>query len=315
MNKLINKANSQNGITLIALIVMILIIIILSAVVIGKIGNGGLIDVTADVAENYEVVSYKEQIEQVVHSTIISYSAKGETPTLIDIAEALNFQEWVRSAIANTDTSITNGDIIVTVDRGYVYQVFYDSVYGKVEVDYIGKVPEGGGGEDVVKNLPTLKARYEKTIASIVAEARDEKNGIEKIEIIYKGQIVETHTNPKAEEYFDASQYGNGWYQVKATSNKTGAFRYAWVKVTKVSDKLTAPKISLSPAEPDGDNNWYKTEVNVTITTDSPSAKDIHYRLVKNGITISEEEDIVYNETFKMFNNNYIFLKLCDVVV
>ncbi|MCI8519119.1 MAG: hypothetical protein HFJ51_03305, partial [Clostridia bacterium] len=300
MNKVINQSPSEGGITLIALIVMVIMIIILSAVVIGQIGNGGLINVTADVAENYEVVSYKEQIEQVVHSTIVSYSAKGETPTLVDIAEALNFEEWVRSAIPNTDTSITNGDIIVTVDRGYVYQVFYDSVYGKVVVDYIGKVPEGGGGEDLVKNLPTLKARYEKTIASIVAEARDEKNGIEKIDIIYKGEIVETHTNPKGEEYFDASQYGNGWYQVKATSNRTGAFRYAWVKVTKVSDKLTAPQISLSPETPDGDNNWYKTEVSVTITTDSPSAKDIHYRLVKNGITAPEEEDIVYNGAFKI---------------
>ncbi|MCI8654939.1 MAG: hypothetical protein HFJ48_03570, partial [Clostridia bacterium] len=300
MNKCIRQSPGERGITLIALIVMVIMIIILSAVVIGQIGNGGLINVTADVAENYEVVSYKEQIEQVVHSTIVSYSAKGETPTLIDIAEALNFEEWVRSAIPNTDTSITNGDIIVTVDRGYVYQVFYDSVYGKVVVDYIGKVTEGGGVEDLVKNLPTLKARYEKTIASIVAEARDEKNGIEKIEIIYKGEIVETHTNPKEEEYFDASKYGNGWYQVKATSNKTGVFRYAWVKVTKVSDKLTAPKISLSPETPDGDNNWYKTEVSVTITTDSPSAKDIHYRLVKNGITAPEEEDIVYNGAFKI---------------
>ncbi|MCI8519695.1 MAG: hypothetical protein HFJ51_06645, partial [Clostridia bacterium] len=153
MNKRINQQKREEGITLIALIVMIIMIVILASVTISKIaGNQGLIDVTADVAENYEVVSYKEQIEQVVHSTIISYSAKGETPTLIDIAEALNFEEWVRSAIANTDTSITNGDIIVTVDRGYVYQVFYDSVYGKVVVDYIGKVPEGGGGEDLVKN-------------------------------------------------------------------------------------------------------------------------------------------------------------------
>ncbi|MCI8518977.1 MAG: hypothetical protein HFJ51_02460, partial [Clostridia bacterium] len=297
MNKGMNQQRGEGGITLISLIVMIIIIIILSIVVIGKLGNQGLIDVTSDVAENYEVVSYKEQIEQVVHSTIISYSAKGEVPTLIDIADALEMQEWVRSAIPNTDTSISNGDIIVTVDKGYVYQVFYDSVYGKVIIDYIGKVPDGG---DAASSLPTLKARYEKSIASIIAEARDEKNGIEKIDIIYKGQIVDTKMNPGKEERFDASKYGNGWYQVKATSNKTGAIRYAWVRVTKIDEKLTPPLIILSPATPDGDNNWYRTQISVTLTTNSPSAKDIHYRLVRNGITAPEEEDIVYNEAFKI---------------
>ena len=134
-----NKA-SERGITLIALIVMIIIVIILSAITIkGVLGDHSIIDVSADIAQDYEVVSYKEQIEHVVHSTIISYSARGEVPTLNDIADALNNESWVRSAIANTDTSISNPDIIVTVDKGYVYQVFYDSTFGKVIVDYLGK--------------------------------------------------------------------------------------------------------------------------------------------------------------------------------
>ena len=184
MNKVINQENCEKGITLIALIVMILIITILSAVVIGKLDNHGLIDVTSEVAEDYEVVSYKEQIEQVAYSTIIEYSARGETPMLVDISDRLNDQEWVRSAIPNTDTSISNGDIVVTVDRGYVYQIFYDSINGKVIIDYIGRVPEGGNGsdgEDLIKNLPNIKARYERTIAIIILEARHDKNVIEKI--------------------------------------------------------------------------------------------------------------------------------------
>ena len=142
MNKVINQKFGERGITLIALIVMIVIIVIIASVSIANLaGRNNLIDVTADVAQNYEVTSYKEQIEQVMYSCIIGYSAKGEVPTLIDIAEALNKQEWVRSAIANTDTSISNGDIIVIVDKGYIFQVFYDSVYGKIDIDYIGKVP------------------------------------------------------------------------------------------------------------------------------------------------------------------------------
>ena len=40
---------------------------------------------------------------------------------------------------------------------------------------------------------------------------------------------------------------GTGWYQIKATANKTGAYRYAWVKVGNVSENLTTPTIVLSP--------------------------------------------------------------------
>ena len=142
MNKAINQHSSERAITLIALIVMIVIIVIITSVSIANlVGRNNLIDVTADVAKNYEVTSYKEQIEHVVYSCIIGYSAKGEVPTLIDIADALNKQEWVRSAIANTDTSISNGDIIVIVDKGYIFQVYYDSINGKIDIDYIGKVP------------------------------------------------------------------------------------------------------------------------------------------------------------------------------
>ena len=142
MNKVINQKFGEKGITLITLLVMIIIIIILGGVTLSNvIREHDLIDVTTDVANSYEVTSYKEQNEQVMHACIIGYSARGEVPTLNDMADALNEQDWVRSAIANTDTSISNGDIIVIVDKGYIFQVFYDSVYGKIDIDYIGKVP------------------------------------------------------------------------------------------------------------------------------------------------------------------------------
>ena len=217
-----NQHNGERGITLIALIVILAIIIIIASVSITNLtGNHNLIDVTTDVAQSYEVTSYKEQIEQVVYSCIIGYSAKGEVPTLNYIAEALNNQEWVRSAIANTDTSISNGDIIVIVDKGYIFQVYYDSIYGKVQIDYIGKVPEGKPPEEIIKSLPTVKARYEEKTKSIAVEAKEEKNGIEKIEIMYQGQIIYTKTNPKLEEKFDVSEYGGGLYTIKATAKNT----------------------------------------------------------------------------------------------
>ena len=122
MYKVINQKSSERGITLIALIVMIVIIVIITTIsIINLTGDHNLIDVTTDVANSYEVT---------------------EVQTLNDMADALNEQDWVRSAIANTDTSISNGDIIVIVDKGYIFQVFYDSVYGKIDIDYIGKTPE-----------------------------------------------------------------------------------------------------------------------------------------------------------------------------
>ena len=301
MYKVINQKSSERGITLIALIVMIVIIVIITTIsIINLTGDHNLIDVTTDVANSYEVTSYKEQIEQVMHACIIGYSARGEVPTLNDMADALNEQDWVRSAIANTDTSISNGDIIVIVDKGYIFQVYYDSIYGKIKIDYIGKVPEGGGGtgEDIINSLPTVKARYEKSIASIIVEAKEPKNGIEKIEIIYKGEVIITKNNPKQEETFDISKYGSGEYKVKATAKNTGVYRYAWVNVANISDRLTKPVIALTPSEPDGQNGWYRNAVNVTITTDSPSAKEIHYRIMRNGITAENEADITYTETF-----------------
>ena len=299
MNKVINQKFGERGITLIALIVMIVIIVIIASVSIANLaGRNNLIDVTADVAQNYEVTSYKEQIEQVMHACIIGYSARGEVPTLNDMADALNEQDWVRSAIANTDTSISNGDIIVIVDKGYIFQVFYDSVYGKIDIDYIGKVPEGGGGtgEDIINSLPTVKARYEKSIASIIVEASEPKNGIEKIELIYKGKIVETRNNPKPEERFDIRKYGSGRYQVKATAKNTGAYRYAWVNVTNVSQNISPAMIALTPKEANGKNGWYTTPVNVNIK--AIDENEIHYRIVRNGITAENEADITYGGTF-----------------
>ena len=296
----------EDGITLITLLVMIIIIIILGGVTVSNIlGEHDIIDVTVDVAQNYEITSYKEQIEQVMHSCIISYSAKGETPTLIDMADVLNEQDWVRSAVANTDTSISNGDIIVIVDKGYIFQVYYDSINGKIKIDYIGKVPEGGSGGagDIINSLPTVKAIYEESTRSIVVEAKEQKNGIEKIQIIYKGQIIETRTNPKAQEKFDISKYGSGWYQVKAVANKTGAYRYAWVKVSNISNKLIMPTIALSPNQADGKNGWYKQAVNVTITAESEEVKEIRYRVVRNGITSEDEENLLYTESFTIDTN------------
>ena len=58
--------------------------------------------------------------------------------------------------------------------------------------------------------------------------------------------------------------------------------KYAWVKATNLSDKLTTPEITI---ETNGTavNNWYgadKEELWIKVSTNSPSAKEIHYSLI-----------------------------------
>ncbi len=180
----------EQGITLIALIIMIIVLVILSAVVIRGIEGGGLISTTETAAEDYNVTSYKEQIEQKVIGTIQSYSARGGEIGVVKIAEELNNETlWVKSAVANIDTSINNEDIIVITTDKYIFEIYYDSTYGVVFVEYIGK--------DDGKEIPNLKARYEKRAASILAEAR----GAEKLELIYRGEVVGTPIeNPNGEQ-------------------------------------------------------------------------------------------------------------------
>ena len=75
-----------------------------------------------------------------MHKAIIGHSALGETATLQDIAEALIEESWVDIAVPDeVDENATNGYVYVRVNEGYVYQVYYDWVRGKVRVDYLGK--------------------------------------------------------------------------------------------------------------------------------------------------------------------------------
>ena len=276
--------SSERGITLIALLIMIIILVIITAVVIRNItGDEPLIGTTADTAEDYKVESYREEISHTVHSEIIAKSAIGEIATTGDIADKLNDQDWIKTAYVNADATSEVGNITAQVNEGYIYQIYYNSIYGKIEIDYIGKDKDP---EDI--NSITLTARYEKSPASIFATAEDKKKGIAKLELVYKDQVVMTKDKPIGEQKFDISEIGTGWYKVKATSN-SGAVKYEWVKATNISDKLTIPQITIE-TESIVKNGWYgadQKEVWIKISTTSPSAKEIIYNLT--GATIKGE--------------------------
>ena len=121
-----------------------------------------------------------------------------------------------------------------------MYQVIYDRTTGKLHIEYIG---QGNGGSDTedYKNF-ILTADYNKSKTSINITARDPKYGVEKLEIIYKGEIVKTINKPKEQEQIDISEIGKGEYCIKGTSG-SGKVKYAWVEVETISEKLTPPEV------------------------------------------------------------------------
>ena len=207
---------SEKGITLIALLIMIIILIILTAVVLGTItGDEPLIGTATDTAQDYKIESYREEISHTVHSEIIAKSAIGETATTGDIADALNKQDWIKTAYVNADATLEVGNITAQVNEGYIYQIYYNSIYGKIEIDYIGKDKD----PDDLNSL-TLTARYEKSVTSIFATAEDKKNGVAKLELFYKDKVIGIIEEPKEEVSWNIGGIGTGWYKVKATSTK-----------------------------------------------------------------------------------------------
>ena len=254
------KIKEERGLTLIALIVMTIILVILSAVAIrGITGDEGIIVGTETATENYVIEQYREQIQQLVQSIILKDSLVGKITTVTSMAEDMEEEEWIKSAVPNEE----NGDIIVTVDAGYIYQVIYDEETGETDVEYVGK-------EDGTEML-TLTARYDKSTGIIEVQASCD-GGIARIELIYKGETVQEVTSDTAN--FEVEE--TGWYQVKATANN-GKTRYVNVRVT---GKLEGPIIAIT-SNGEQENGWYGKDnipVEVTISTENAETVGIYYK-------------------------------------
>ena len=186
MFKTKNISKGESGITLIALLVMIVILVILATVAIKALfGDEPLIKTGANAGENYKYSHYEEQVKQVVQGEIISKSAIGEIASIQNVQEALIDEEWVKTAKIDEGWTEEEGVIIVRVVEGYIYQVYYNSKYGKIIVDNLGKdIPEA----DI--DALTVKGRYQKSIAAIFGEAEDKVRGVKTLELIDRKSVV-----------------------------------------------------------------------------------------------------------------------------
>ena len=254
------KTKEEKGITLIALLVTVILLVILVGVAVSQItGDEGIIVGTEEAVDDYKYQQYKEQIEQLVHSIILADSLAGRTTTVTSMAADMENESWIKSAVPNEESK----DIIVTVQEGYVYQVYYDELTGMSSVDNVGT--EDGA------SLPTVTATYNKETYTIEVTASCE-DGITKIELIYGGEVVQTANSETAS--FEVEE--SGWYQVKATSGK-GKTRYANVRV---SNEVGVPSIAITSTG-ESENDWYGKDnvpVEVTISTEEGNVSGIYYK-------------------------------------
>ena len=234
----IDYLKEEKGITLIALLVMIVILILLSAVVIRGVTQDRLIDTSMSVADEYNIQSYKEQIDQTVRSIILKDSASGKNTNIAGIAKDINDVEtlWIKNAIAS-DGKASKEDVVITVKEGYAYEVYYDSTYGAVFTEYIGR--------DDGKGFPELNMKYNKAKGIITGTVTAESGAeIKSTELIYRGEVKTSKSGSGSIE-FDVESMGTGWYIVKTTSSR-GKMRYNWIRVTTVSEKLSTPTITVT---------------------------------------------------------------------
>ena len=280
----VNKLRSEAGITMLSLLVTIIILVILTAVAVKFIaGDNGIIGVASDSGVDHEVKAYWEQITRTVQGEIISKATVSEVATADTIITALNEEDWVRLAKKSAESTDEVVRITVQVVDGYIYQIYYNVDYGKIQIDYMGKdIPEDNWDD------MTLVARYEIANASIYATAEDKKNGVAKLELIYKDQVVGSIDNPSGEQSWKVDKIGPGWYKIRATSN-SGMIKTTWVKARNFSDSLSMPSIEVE-TEGVEHNGWYGADgkdLFIKISTNSSSAKEIHY--VLTGAQIKDE--------------------------
>ena len=132
-NQKIDIIKQEAGITLLILIITVIILVILTTVTLIITGSGKIITGSEIAVDDFKYQEYKEQIEQVVQSIIINDSLLGKVTTVTTMAEDMLNETWIMEASPNEESK----DIIVIVDAGYVYQVYYKETIGEMNVDHI----------------------------------------------------------------------------------------------------------------------------------------------------------------------------------
>lgn len=272
-NKWRDSINNQaNGITLIALVVTIVVLLILAGITIQLVfNNGGMLNQAQNAKLKTEVANAREKLEVILASAQIEKQ----------INQKYNQDDFLDLYILD---KIKDGEVldnIVIVDN-YAFEL--DRSVPKIG-EYLSKKEELVFPK-VEISTPVLDESSK--LARFTVTAIEKNTGINKIEIWFAGEKIETITkcydNVKTEITENYEVDRNGIYTVKVYANITGRAR------TIVKGIVSAVEFF-----PNGNVEWKKshtTKIAVTETTDK--VKSIKYQWL-NTTTEPAESTFIEN--------------------
>ena len=267
------KLKEEKGITLIVLLVTVILLVILAGVVVIEItGDNGILTSTETAAKNYSIAEYQEIVEQKVQEAIIEKAVMGEEASLGDLQNKLNNTEIGFQTITKGDSI---SDVIVKTKEGYLFEAYYDESFGEYHVEYMGEADTSG--------IPEVEIEYEEVTKELKINVTS--GNINKISITLNGEEVNSASGNSITYVVEDS----GKYVIKLET-KEGITRYGYVNIGLKKDVLVAPKIEVI-AGLEGNNGWYRTEVNVNINPSGTNGQKMKYKLV--GATSTEEMEII----------------------
>ncbi len=258
------KTINEKGITLMALVVTIVILIILAVISINAIfGENGLIKNSERAKEEHEKAFAREQLELVLADAFTEkhLNTKYNQDDFLD--------EFVKNRTQKRGETIGN----TAIYDGYAFEL--DRSVPQLG-EYVGKKEEL-----VFPELTASSSNAEnKKTSTITIKAKEETNGINKIEILQDGFVIKEYTydNVKDEITENYETNKNGKYNIKVYAKLTAS-------ATVTVEGLIIP-VTYTP---NGDTTWKKEHsVTVNASEEAEKVKSIKYQWTQTTVEPAE---------------------------
>ncbi|MCI9177493.1 MAG: hypothetical protein HFJ28_02705, partial [Clostridia bacterium] len=253
----------EKGITLIALVVTIIVLLILAGITIQIVLKGGILETAENASDQYKIAAAREKL------SITLSNAQMDKVTNIKYNQNEYLDEFIVNNTSNTEVL---DDIVIT--DGYAFEL--DRSVPKIG-EYIGEKEKLVFPE--VATTVTLAKDYK--AATITINAKEEINGISKIEVLQGGYVLETYTyenkkEPIIENYI--TKY-NGTYIIKVYAN------LAVRKKAEVIGLVTSVIYS-----PDGNKEYQKEhQVKVSVQDEADKVTSLKYQWLQTTVEPAPE--------------------------
>lgn len=141
------KFNSNNGITLIALVITIIILIILAGITISiALGENGILGRSKEGKEQYTIEAIRENLDEIKGSDYIEKIGDSTIDTYLETLD----KEKIEPYNVTKKEKISDSVAIIEVDNKYSYIIKIDSK-NEIKIEYEGKI------EDIDRSLPVIE--------------------------------------------------------------------------------------------------------------------------------------------------------------